>query len=106
MESLFAPGLIGAFADRPRKVIGFALSLAVQFSGTIIATVGGAIVAIVWQLAGSLLASIVTFPIGTIALALLYYDQRVRKEAFDLQLMMESLGQAGPQQAAAATPIG
>ncbi len=30
-------------------------------------------------------------PLATIAFSLLYYDERVRKEAFDLQLMMQSL---------------
>jgi hypothetical protein len=36
-------------------------------------------------------------PLATIAFSLLYYDQRVRKEAFDLQHMMETLdgAQAG-----------
>jgi hypothetical protein len=29
--------------------------------------------------------------LATIALSLLYYDQRIRKEGFDLQLMMASL---------------
>jgi hypothetical protein len=29
--------------------------------------------------------------LGTIALSLVYYDQRVRKEAFDLQLMMSTI---------------
>ena len=43
-------------------------------------------------------------PILTVPLTLIYYDQRVRKEAFDLQLMMESLGE-NPNQAAAA-PVG
>ncbi len=45
--------------------------------------------------------------LSTIATALIYYDQRVRKEAFDLQLMMEA-GQPAPQQApgAAAPGIG
>jgi hypothetical protein len=35
---------------------------------------------------------------------LIYYDQRVRKEAFDLQLMMEAVGvtQPGQPQAQAA----
>ena len=45
-------------------------------------------------------------PILTIPLVLVYYDQRVRKEAFDLQVMMEALGQTGPGQAASAAPIG
>jgi len=30
-------------------------------------------------------------PLGTIAFSLVYYDERVRKEAFDLQLMMTTL---------------
>ncbi len=46
--------------------------------------------------AGSLLAS----PIAAIAISLLYYDERVRKEAFDLQVMMENVGQAPPVESA------
>ena len=48
---------------------------------------------------GSLLA-----PIGTIAISLFYYDQRVRKEGFDLEMMLKSLGRAqlGSVDAAAA----
>jgi hypothetical protein len=30
-------------------------------------------------------------PLATIVFSLLYYDERVRKEAFDLQLMMQAL---------------
>jgi hypothetical protein len=40
----------------------------------------------------------------TIALTLIYYDQRVRKEGFDLQLMLSTLESGG--QAAAAAPAG
>jgi hypothetical protein len=43
-------------------------------------------------------------PLATIAFSLLYYDLRVRKEAFDLQLMMETLDgreSAGPQPSSA-----
>ena len=36
------------------------------------------------------------FPILGISLVLAYYDQRVRKEAFDLQLMMEGLDRISP----------
>lgn len=47
-----------------------------------------------WQVA-SLVAGFVSRSLvgalATIALSLVYYDQRVRKEAFDLQLMMTSL---------------
>lgn len=35
-------------------------------------------------------------PIGTIALSLMYYNLRVRKEAFDIQHLMASLGTASP----------
>jgi hypothetical protein len=45
-------------------------------------------------------------PILTIPLVLVYYDQRVRKEAFDLQVMMDALGQSGPEQVISAAPIG
>jgi hypothetical protein len=41
-------------------------------------------------------------PIATIAIALVYYDERVRKEAFDLQLMMENLSSAATPAAASA----
>lgn len=50
--------------------------------------------AVVWQIA----SVIATFfeqclvgPLATIAFSLVYYDERVRKEAFDLQLMMTTI---------------
>jgi len=39
----------------------------------------------------SLVASCLVGPLQTIALSLLYYDQRARKEGFDLQFMISSL---------------
>lgn len=65
-----------------------------------------AIPAAIWQYLASFVAGTLAGPIVTIALALLYYDERVRKEAFDLQLMMEAMGQAGPTPPAAATASG
>lgn len=56
----------------------------------------------VLQFLATFVANSIAFPIMTIAVALLYYDQRVRKEALDLQLMMESLDK-NPNPAAAAT---
>ena len=41
---------------------------------------------------GNFLAGVVVSPILTIATAVFYYDLRVRKEAFDLQLMMNPSG--------------
>jgi hypothetical protein len=46
-------------------------------------------------------AGVLTGPLATIAMSLVYYDERVRKEAFDLQLMMAVLD--GPQANAAAS---
>jgi hypothetical protein len=46
--------------------------------------------AVLIYLAGFIAGSL-TGPLATIGLSLLYYDERVRKEAFDLQLMMSSL---------------
>jgi hypothetical protein len=60
----------------------------------------------IWQYLSSFVAGTLAGPIATIALALLYYDERVRKEAFDLQLMMEAMGQANPAPSAAATAPG
>lgn len=49
-----------------------------------------------WLYAAEFLGTMVAGPIATIAMALVYYDERVRKEAFDLQVMMEAIGQAQP----------
>jgi hypothetical protein len=38
--------------------------------------------------------------LATIGIALVYYDERVRKEAFDLQWMMASLDAPAPAAAA------
>lgn len=54
---------------------------------------------------GQFIATSLAAPIVTVSMVLVYYDQRVRKEAFDLQLMMEGIGQSGSGQTAAA-PIG
>ncbi len=44
-------------------------------------------------------------PIGTIAFSLMYYNLRVRKEAFDLQHLMVALGPgSGPVAAAPGAP--
>jgi hypothetical protein len=60
---------------------------------------------VVWQYVAEFLARTLAGPIGAIAAALIYYDQRVRKEAFDLQLMMQAIGQpAVPQAATTASP--
>lgn len=55
--------------------------------------------AVIWR-AASLVARFISEslvgPLATIALSLVYYDERVRKEAFDLQLMMMTLDATAP----------
>ncbi len=46
--------------------------------------------------AGGFLSTSLVGPLLTIALTLIYYDQRVRKEGFDLQLMMATLQTGSP----------
>jgi hypothetical protein len=51
--------------------------------------------AMVWMgfmQAGNFIGGILVAPISTIGFAVFYYDLRVRKEAFDLQMMMKAIG--------------
>ncbi len=41
---------------------------------------------------GSFIGNSLVAPVSTIGFALFYYDLRVRKEAFDLQMMMQAIG--------------
>ena len=91
-------------------VLGYILTLALSIPVFIVAMfamekyAAFAIPVAIWQYFAGFLAGTLAGPIATIALALLYYDERVRKEAFDLQLMMEAMGEQAPQQMAAAAP--
>lgn len=62
------------------------------------------IAATVWIYLAQFLGGTLAGPIATVALVLVYYDQRIRKEAFDLQLMMDAVGQQPPQPIAVAVP--
>lgn len=57
---------------------------------------------VVLQDLAAFVSQVLVGPIGTIAISLMYYNLRVRKEAFDIQHLMNSL-QASPSQGAAAT---
>jgi hypothetical protein len=59
---------------------------------------------VMWQYVAEFLARTLAGPVATIAVALIYYDQRVRREAFDLQLMMQSIGPPPIQSYGAAAP--
>lgn len=60
------------------------------------------ILAMILIYVSSFIAGSLTGPLATIGISLLYYDERVRKEAFDLQLMMSSLDAPGLPSAAPA----
>jgi len=80
-------------------VLQFALLLSIQLFGVHDRTTILAITRAM-QSVGSFLSTSLVGPLATIALTLIYYDLRVRKEGFDLQLMMATL-QPNPQAAAA-----
>jgi hypothetical protein len=51
---------------------------------------------------GGNLASLLIYPFFTVVITLLYYDLRIRKEGFDLEIMATELAQGG-QSAAPST---
>jgi len=60
-----------------------------------------------WSDISQFLSTVLAGPIAAIAIALLYIDQRIRKEAFDLHLMMLSIEEnASPQAAEASSAVG
>lgn len=81
-------------------VLTFAIAFLIEYPVGLVAGLMGARAAtsIGLQVASAIadfIAQCLVAPLATIAFSLLYYDQRVRKEAFDLQHMMETLD--GPQ---------
>jgi hypothetical protein len=94
--------LIGILALVVSMVIQFPLfGIALAFGRTNPGTLLGTLRAL--QAAGTFLSTSLVGSLGTIALTLVYYDLRVRKEGFDLQLMMSRL-EPNSQAAAAGTP--
>jgi len=85
-----------------QMALGFAIGIPV---GIVSVTTHSIALTTTLVLISNFFVSTLVAPILTIPLVLMYYDQRVRKEAFDLQLMMEALGQPLPAQANTATPI-
>src|ERR1051326_5033164 len=87
-------------------ILSFVLALVLGAPGQIYTAMvhnKAVVLGVVLQEVGGFIAGVIANPISTIAIALIYYDQRVRKEAFDLQLMMEAVGQQQYQTATAAT---
>jgi glycerophosphoryl diester phosphodiesterase family protein len=54
---------------------------------------------------GSFIGEVLVGPVFTIAAAVFYYDLRVRKEAFDLQIMMNPSGNFSPGTAGVSTTL-
>ena len=95
-----------------------ALSMAVSMASYLLAATAGAaaafaghgstvaivatVVAGVLYIVVSLSAQLALAPVPWIALVLFYYDQRVRKEGYDIEWMMQQAGLAPPQTAAEA----
>src|SRR5215469_1521968 len=71
-------------------------------AGAVSVVIPNKIIALMIVYLASFVAGSLTGPLATIGMSLLYYDERVRKEAFDLQLMMATLDEAAP---AASVPI-
>ncbi len=61
------------------------------------------VLGVVYQFAAFVVGALVG-PLAGIALALVYYDERVRKEAYDIQLMMESIAGGLPVPVRAPAP--
>jgi hypothetical protein len=75
-------------------VVSIVLAFVLNFPGGILAgLVGGSIGAVINQVF-SWLSQILLTPVLAIAITLLYYDSRIRNEAFDLEVMAQNLGVA------------
>ncbi len=77
-------------------VAGFGFFTAQIFS---LSKIAGFTLALAFQAVLQFIVNTLVFPLLTIALVLVYYDQRVRKEAFDLQRLMEALNESPAQTA-------
>jgi hypothetical protein len=76
-------------------VIEVIVAMVLGFAGVLFAHAGPALT----TLAGNI-ASLLIYPFFTVVITLLYYDLRIRKEGFDLEMMSAELGQSGPVVAA------
>ena len=83
--------------------VAFAVLLPIGLLATVFKTGAANVAVVILNHFATFLVGAVVGPIAVIALALVYYDERVRKEAFDIQLMMESLSPVNPPEAAIGT---
>ena len=69
-------------------LLGASSAGALILTGIDLLSTTGAVV----QLAVSGIVSIVVYPLAAIAITLLYYDLRIRKEGFDLEMLSQAIG--------------
>src|SRR5574341_855356 len=85
-------------------IVGYIVSLALRLPTAILIGLnpGRGMVILDGVIAG--IAQVVSVPFVSIPFTLLYYDGRIRKEAFDLEMMARNLGAAGRPAAGAPSP--
>jgi hypothetical protein len=107
LEGRYGPNAMGRSRELMRGNLGkgFMLSLLVLILTIIISWVIGAVTRMVpWPhpaigvFCNTILLALI-LPIQTAPSILLYYDLRIRKEAFDLQMLSQALGQPAPAMA-------
>lgn len=83
--------------------IGMALGMVLAAIAPALSRTAGSAAANAVQYFLSAIVNTIATPVMHIALTVLYYDQRVRKEGFDIENMMSMLGEGSGTAAAAAT---
>jgi len=77
-------GIIGA-------IVGWTFGAAGEALGSLVSAQSGMTAMVISQ-SSSLIGQVLVAPIGAAAMILLYYDLRIRKEGFDLEMLAKSLG--------------
>jgi hypothetical protein len=83
-------------------VAAFGVAIPIQMLAYVSKTTVWLTMITIFQAIGSFAVYSIVGPLATIALSLVYFDERVRKEAFDIQYMMQFLPQAPPAETATA----
>jgi phage-related holin len=88
--------IVGMLIQAPVMIFAFKAALAKQQPS---------IGVMAYSYVAEFISQVLVGPIGTISAALMYYNLRVRKEGFDIQHLMNSLGSAVPRPLADPTGI-
>ncbi len=85
-------------------IVGILLGLFLQFPISLLASSHPTATFRILETVMKQLANIIAMPLGSIAFTLLYYDSRIRQEAFDLQMMAQDLGVSTASDSSEPTP--